>query len=74
MVTKLTVDAPSSELRPQPSDKLARLPDPPREPEAMQQIPLIALILFTIKDFFEGRDSGLRGRFCFWRFLMVNLV
>ena len=61
MVTKLTVDAPRSGLRPQPSDKLARLPDPPREPEAMQQIPLIALILFVIKDFFEGRDDVLVG-------------
>ena len=61
MVTKLTVDAPPVGLRPQPSDKLARLPDPPREPEAMQQIPLIALILFVIKDFFEGREDVLVG-------------
>ena len=30
MVTKLTVDAPQVVLCPQPSDKLARLPDPPR--------------------------------------------
>ncbi len=61
MVTKLTVHPPPSGLRPQPSDKLARLPDPPREPEAMQQIPLIALILFVIKDFFEGREDVLVG-------------
>ena len=61
MVIKVGVGAAVSGLRPRPSDKLARLPDPPREPEAMQQIPLIALILFIIKDFFEGRDDVLVG-------------
>ena len=57
LVTKLTVHPPPSGLRTQPSDKLARLPNPPREPEAMQTIRLIALILFTIKDSFEGPDD-----------------
>ena len=61
MVTKSTVHPAPVGLRPQLSDKLARLPDPPREPEAMQQIPLIALILFVIKDFFEGREDVLVG-------------
>ena len=46
MAVRLRVHTPSSGLRPQSSDKLTRLPDPPMEPEALQQIPLIALILF----------------------------
>ncbi len=61
MTTRLTVHPPPAGLRPRPTDELARLPDPPREPEAMQQIPLIALILFAIKDFFEGREDVLVG-------------
>ena len=55
MAARLRVHPPPSGLRPQPSDKLARLPDPPRESEAMQQIPLI---LFTIKDLFEARAEA----------------
>ena len=62
MTTKATSHPPPSDQRSAPSHaKLARLPDPPRDPDAMQQISVIAVMLYILKEFFSGREDILVG-------------
>ena len=60
MTTRSTV------VHPPPDDhyarlrqKLERLPDPPRDPDAIQQIPFISVVLYILKEFFADCDDVL---------------
>ena len=42
-----------------PVTRRTPLPDPPRDPDAMEQLPHIAMVLFVLRDFFSHRSDVL---------------
>ena len=51
-----------------PATRREPLPDPPRDPDAMQQLPHIAMVLFVLRGFFSDRSDVLvngEGYLCF---------
>ncbi len=60
MTTRSTVVHPSpSGLNARRRQKPGGLPDPPRDPDAMQQIPFISVVLYILKEFFADCDDVL---------------
>ena len=42
-----------------PATRRRPLPDPPRDPDAMQQLPFIAMVLYILRNFFSDRSDVL---------------
>lgn len=42
-----------------PVTRVAQLPDPPRDPDSMEQLPHIAMVLFVLRVFFSHRSDVL---------------
>ncbi len=42
-----------------PATRVIPLPDPPRDPDAMQQLPFIAMVLYILRNFFSRRSDVL---------------
>ena len=42
-----------------PATRVIPLPDPPRDPDAMQQLPFIAMVLYILRNFFSHRSDVL---------------
>ena len=42
-----------------PATRVAQLPDPPRDPDSMEQLPHIAMVLFVLRMYFSHRSDVL---------------